>query len=65
MNSFYTDLFFIVLNNGLYIGLAAWFIKRHLLPAIRASKTMEDETRTHLSTEISQQRATLQTTQDN
>jgi hypothetical protein len=65
MNNFYTDLFFILLNNSLYIGLVVWFIKRQLLPAIRASKTMQDETRTHLSTEISQQHMVLQKTQDN
>jgi hypothetical protein len=64
MNNFYSDLFFILLNNSLYIVLAVWFIKRHLLPAIRASKTIQDETRAQLSTEISQHHTTLQETQD-
>lgn len=64
MNTFYSDLFFILLNNSLYIVLAAWLIKRHLLPAIRASKTMHDETRAQLSTDISQQQSALQATQE-
>jgi hypothetical protein len=64
MNSIYSDLFFILLNNGLYIGLAVWFIRRHLLPTIRASKTVHDETYTQLTTEINQQHTALQETQE-
>lgn len=64
MNNFYTNLFFLLLNNGLYLAIAAWLIKYHLLPAIRASKTRENETHTQLSTEVLQQRTALQATQD-
>lgn len=64
MSDFYVNLFFLILNNGLYLVLICWFIKYRFLPKIRASRTMQDESRTQLSTEVSQQRTVLQETQE-
>lgn len=50
---------FILLNSGLYIGIALWYLKTHLLPSIRASWREQQETIQQLSDEVKERTGAL------
>ncbi len=52
-------IFFVVLNSSLYLAIAAWFVRNHVIPCIRASLAMEAETSRSLSENAVKKRTEL------
>lgn len=53
------QIIFILLNSGLYVAIAIWYIKTHLLPSIRASWREQQTTIQQLSDEVKERMGEL------
>lgn len=62
---FSINSFFIALNSAIYLAIAFWFIRYRVIPRIRASLTVHNETGNQLASEVTQQRADLEHLQKN
>lgn len=49
-----TQIFFTVLNVGLYVVIAAWYLKNTLIPSIRTAVRNQDDTLKQITEEVEQ-----------